>query len=151
MVQNCSVWFVLFHNGEGVGDDFFVDGWRLTVDCCLLLVDGWWLIDFFFFFWLDYSWVYILLEFVNLRFQKKQKVKTWSPRRSNLFLNSKWKKLASLKQLFIFRPLRLFDTRLRTLRSDEFCSKASCLGFSWWLSVVDLRNTIYDLRIRLLD
>ena len=51
MVQNCSVWFVLFHNGEGVGDDFFVDGrrltvvgWRLSVIGCLLSVVGCWLI-----------------------------------------------------------------------------------------------------------
>ena len=155
MVQNCSVWFVLFHNGEGVGDDFFVDGCRLTVVCYRLsVVCCWLLVDcncffffffFFFFFWLDYSWVYILLEFVNLRFQKKQKVKTWIPRRSNWFSRAKWKKLFMHfvfyrnSRIFDFgfaqtafhllcqfaslglRPLRLFDARLRTLRSVAFC------------------------------
>ena len=132
-----------------------VIGYRLTVLyslfsilCSRLTVDGCWFNDFdycFFFFWLDYSWVYILLEFVNLRFQKKQKVKTWIPRRSNWFSRAKWKKLFMHfvfyrnSRIFDFgfaqtafhllcqfaslglRPLRLFDARLRTLRSVAFC------------------------------
>ena len=44
--------------------------------------------------------------------QKKQKIKALNLRRSNLFLNPKWKELASLKQLFIIRIRRMFDTRL---------------------------------------